>query len=431
MNLLVAGINHQSAPLALRERVAFAAADIEPALQDLVTLAGVGEVAMLSTCNRTELYLCADSELDWQPPLHALAQLRNIDGTELCAHAYFHRDAAAVEHMVRVAAGLDSMIVGEPQIFGQIKSAWAVAQEAATVGPVMGQVFPHVFSVAKKVRAQTAIGENPVSVAYTAVSLTRHLFSDLSGCTALLIGAGEMIDLVAKHLRERGIGRLVIANRTLAHAHELAEQYQAEAVMLADVPESLASSDIVVSSTGSQLPVLGKGAVESALKRRKHKPIMLIDIAVPRDIESEVGDLADAYLYTIDDLRDIVDDNRRARADEASKADAIIEQGVEAWCRAQREVGAVGAVRAYRDRAEQLRRTELEKALRALGRGDDASEVLQRLSRDLTNKLLHHPSTRIRSAAAEGEAQYLDIARDLLGIEDNTGSSAATGDESQ
>jgi glutamyl-tRNA reductase len=320
--------------------------------------------------------------------------------------------------MIQVASGLDSMVLGEPQIFGQLKSAFAVAEEAGTVGAEMLRLFPRVFAIAKRVRTDTAIGENPVSVAYAAVDLAGHIFADLGKTRALLIGAGETIDLVARHLSEAGVAQIVVANRTLGRARELADRFQAEAVLLADIPEQLVNADIVISSTGSQLPILGKGAVESALKQRKRRPILMIDLAVPRDIEAQVGDLRDAYLYSVDDLREIVEENLRNRRDEARKADVIIADGVREYQRELRSRDAVDTVKAFRTHAEQLRDAEVDKALKALERGQSAETVLNNLARALTNKLIHSPTIELRRASAEGRPEVLEVARELLGIRD-------------
>jgi glutamyl-tRNA reductase len=319
--------------------------------------------------------------------------------------------------MVQVASGLDSMVLGEPQIFGQLKSAYAVANEAGTVGSELGRVFPRVFSIAKRVRTDTAIGENPVSVAYAAVDLAGHIFTNLSESKALLVGAGETIELVARHLLEAGVTHIVIANRTLGRARELAQKFGAEAVLLAEIPDQLLEADIVITSTASQLPILGKGAVEQALKVRKHRPFLMVDIAVPRDIEPQVGDLRDVYLYSVDDLREIVDENLRSRRSEARKADLIIEEGVRLFMQEQRSLGAVDLVREYRQMADQLREQELDRALRALARGDDPGQLLAQLARGLTNKLIHAPTAGLKHASAEGREDQLSVARRLLGLE--------------
>ncbi|MFV0278796.1 MAG: glutamyl-tRNA reductase, partial [Parahaliea sp.] len=308
MNLLALGINHQSAAVEVRERVAFAPEQVGEALVALCEQPGVEDALILSTCNRTEIYVQAGEagvdEALAEKLVNWMAGYHHLSVGELRQAAYCHFGFDALEHVVRVASGLDSMILGEPQIFGQLKSAFAVAVDEGVVGAEFNRLFQRVFALAKRVRTDTAIGENPVSVAYAAVDLAGHIFADLSACSALLVGAGETVELVTRHLIEAGIRRITIANRTLGRARDLAQRFGAEAVLLADIPDQLARADIVISSTASQLPILGKGAVERAIKARKHRPMLMVDIAVPRDIEPEVGDLRDVYLYSVDDLRD-------------------------------------------------------------------------------------------------------------------------------
>ncbi len=418
MSLLVIGINHKSAPLAIRERVNFAPETMSEALADALIAARLDEVAILSTCNRTEIFAVAgDNDGADVRVLNWLGHYHHVPADELRDYLYVHEERAALQHMMKVAAGLDSMILGEPQIFGQMKSAYAVAAHSGAISSELGRIFPQVFATAKRVRTDTAIGENPVSVAYAAVNLTQHIFSDLSQSRALLIGAGETIELVARHLREKGVNDIVVANRTLGRARELAEQFRAEAVLLADIPEQLAKADIVISSTASQLPILGKGAVEHALKLRKHKPIFMLDLAVPRDIEEQVGELDDIYLYTVDDLKEIVDESRKSRESEARKADVIIAAGVEDFYQQLRALNAVSTVKDLRSKAEALRDLEVEKALRALARGDAPESVLTGLARNLTNKLLHSPSSQLRRASAMGRGEIINWSRELFELD--------------
>jgi len=418
MKLTALGINHNSASLDVRERVAFSAEQLMDALQEGCRRVGTDEMVILSTCNRTELLFTdgANSDVALEKALQWLAEYHNLDAEAIRAACYEYVGEEAMEHMIHVASGLDSMVLGEPQIFGQLKSAYAVAEESGTVGRELVRLFPRIFAIAKKVRTDTAIGENPVSVAYAAVDLAGRIFADFSETRALLIGAGETIDLVARHLVEAGVTQLVVANRTFGRARELAERFGAEAILLADIPEQLPAADIVISSTGSQLPILGKGAVESALKKRKRKPILMIDLAVPRDIEIQVGDLRDAYLYSVDDLREIVEENMRSRQDEARKADVIISEGIREYLHELRSRDAVDTVRAFRSQAERTRDAELEKAIKSLERGDTPEDVVNTLARSLTNKLIHSPTIELRRASAEGKPEVLALARDLLGI---------------
>ncbi|MFU8763691.1 MAG: glutamyl-tRNA reductase [Haliea sp.] len=428
MNLIALGINHNSAGVEVRERVAFAPEQVAEALEDACEQAGLDEVVILSTCNRTELYAMVPDNCNLADKsvrlIEWMANYHHLSSQELLQAAYHHEAGAALQHMVKVASGLDSMVLGEPQILGQLKSAYAVALEAGTIGGDLDRLFQRVFAIAKKVRTDTAIGENPVSVAYAAVDLAGHIFSDLSRCDALLVGAGETVELVARHLVEAGVRRIVIANRTLGRARELAQKFGAEAVLLADIPEHLLHSDIVITSTASQLPILGKGAVEQAIKARKHRPILMVDIAVPRDIEPQVAELPDIYLYTVDDLREIVEQNLRSRQSEARKADLLIDEGVAQVLEEVRSLAAVDTVRQYRDMAEGIREQEVQRALRSLARGDDPQQIVAQLARAITNKLIHAPTAGLKRASAEGRQDLLAGARKLLGLETAGGASA-------
>ncbi len=420
MGLIALGINHKSANVALRERVAFAPEQMAEALQDALTDAQLAEVVILSTCNRTELFAIVADEFIEGGEHRALGWLgayHHIPLSDLESCYYSYSDQNALRHIIQVTSGLDSMVLGEPQIFGQMKSAFAVAQEANSVGSELSRIFPHVFSVAKKVRTDTAIGKNPVSVAYAAVNLSHHIFSDLSETRALLIGAGETIELVARHLSENGVKNIVVANRTLGRARELAHRFGAEAVLLSEIPEQLVHADIVISSTASQLPILGKGAVEHALKLRKHRPILMVDIAVPRDIEEQVGELSDIYLYTVDDLTEIVDENKRNRESEARKADKLIDKGVENYLQQLRSLDVVSTLKAYRQQSEQTRDIELEKALKQLAKGENAEQVVTQLARSLTNKFMHKPSIEMKKASADGREDKVGWAHQLFGLQ--------------
>ncbi len=414
MTVFALGINHRTASLEIRERVAFAPEQMVAALQHAVDATGVGEVAILSTCNRTEIYAAngePESVLEW------LSRYHKVDDGELRECHYLYRGEEAVRHLMKVASGLDSMVLGEPQILGQLKSAYAVAREASTLDCCLEHLFQQAFAMAKRVRTETAIGESPVSVAYSAVSLSQQIFSDLADVHAMLIGAGETIELAARHLKVKGVKRITVANRTLNRAQNLAEQFNAEAILLSDIPNHLHHVDMVISSTASQLPILGKGAVESALKKRKHKPIFMVDIAVPRDIESEVGSLDDVYLYTVDDLQEVIHENIKSREDAAAIAAEIIEEGVQNWVRQLRVKSAAGTIRSLRQSLENLRDEEVQRAVLALQRGQDAEEVMRQLARNLTNKLLHKPTTRLRQVCEDGRTDHLELAHDLFDLE--------------
>lgn len=419
MSIWTLGINHKTAPVEVRERVTFDPASMNLVLKELQELECVSEVVVLSTCNRTEIYCTADDRCperitQW---LHAN---HDIERADLDASLYSLMDDNAVAHTMRVASGLDSLVLGEPQILGQMKSAFAVAQEAGTTGTELGRLFRQTFSIAKRVRTDTAIGQNPVSVAFAAVRMAQHIFADLKNSRALLIGAGETIELVARHLRHAGVEHMTLANRTLARAQNLAQEFHAEAVLLEDIPMVLPQADIVISSTASPLPILGKGMVEKALRKRRHKPMFMVDIAVPRDIEQEVGDLSDVYLYTVDDLRDIIEENVRSREDAAKQAEELIEAGVEHYMRELKALDAVSTLTDIRTHVEVLRDEQLEKALRQIQNGADPEKVLRTFAHTLGNKILHKPMTALRRAGSEGRIDVLDWSRELFDLDNRT-----------
>ncbi len=417
MPLFAVGINHKTAPVGIREKVAFEPSRVPEALLDLRAQTRVSEAAILSTCNRTEVVCCADQSsgdtiIDWFRHYHGL-QPEDVN-----PYVYVHPEQFAVQHLMRVASGLDSLVLGEPQILGQLKDAYTTAKKAGTVGIMLNRLFQHTFSVAKQVRTDTAIGASPVSVAFAAVNLAKQIFGDFPSQSALMIGAGETIELAARHLHENGIGRLIIANRTVERAHALAAEFNGVAIALAEIPDHLAEVDIVISSTASTLPILGKGAVESALKARRHKPMLMVDIAVPRDIEPEVADLEDVYLYTVDDLREIIDENIRSRQEAAQQAEEIIDTQVAHFMTWQQSLGAVATIQSYRHWAERTRDVEVGKALRALARGEAPDAVLNEFARLITNKLTHVPTTRLRHSGADGQEDLLKIAHHLFDIND-------------
>lgn len=430
MGIIALGINHKTAPVAVREKVSFDPATMPDVLQQLLhTLTPVTEVSILSTCNRTEIY-CSytdeGQEVDAQAGqalLTWLSQHHDVDEKTLLDSSYIHHNNDAVQHMMRVASGLDSLVLGEPQILGQFKSAFAVSQQAGTTGSDLGRLFRQTFTVAKEVRTNTAIGQNPVSVAFAAVSMAKHIFSDLSRSTALLIGAGETIDLVAKHLKDAGIKQIIVANRTLARAQKLAEQFHAEAVLLEDIAQELPRADIVISSTASPLPILGKGTVERAMKKRRHSPMFMVDIAVPRDIEEEVGDLNDVFLYTVDDLKDIIEENVKSRQDAAVQAEQLIISGVERFMRELRSLDVVSTVTSLRTHIESLKDECLSKARRQLANGDDPAKVLQQFAHTYTNKILHTPTKQMRKAGAEGQLEIMDWVQELFQLSDDANNS--------
>lgn len=419
MPLFALGLNHKTAPVAVREQVAFSTEQAMAALRDLTNLPAINEAAILSTCNRTEIYCQINDEHEANPAIDWFLQHHHLKGYDPKPYLYTHLDRNSINHLLRVACGLDSMILGEPQILGQLKAAFHMAEAAGTVGQQLGRLFQYAFSVAKQVRTETEIGANPISVAYAAVKLANQIFTDLKQQTALLIGAGETIHLVARHLHSSGIGKIIIANRSLERATELARTLNGQGIPLSMLSEYLIQADILISSTASSLPILGKGAVESALKKRKHRPIFMVDIAVPRDIEPEVGTLDDVYLYTIDDLETVIKDNLKSRQEAAQQAELIIETRVDDFIRWQQSLNAVATIRQYRESSERLSGEILTKAKHMLAKGKTPDEALQYLAHQLTRKLLHTPTTKLREAAEKGDHSLIELAHTLFTPKDH------------
>ncbi len=417
MSILAYGINHKTAPVSVREKVAFEPGQIIDALHDLVAQPTVQEAAIISTCNRTELY-CGLEIPDHKLITNWLSHYHNLGESDLQPYIYTHPDNLAVKHALRVAAGLDSLVLGEPQILGQMKDAYFAASQAGTLGGQLDRLFQHTFSVAKQIRTDTAIGASAVSVAFAAVSLAKQIFSNFQDHTALLVGAGETIELTARHLHESGIGRMIIANRTLDRAHKLAEEFNAYAIELSDIPGHLAEADIVISSTASPLPILGKGSVESALKIRKHRPMLMVDIAVPRDIEEQVSELNDVYLYTVDDLQEIIQEGLRSRQEAAQQAEEIIEQQVSHFMSWLQSLSAVSTIKAYREQAMVYSDEELKHARSLITNGMDPEKVLQQFAHRLTNKLTHTPSVVLKQAGYDGNFELFKLARELFNLKD-------------
>ena len=413
MTILALGLNHKTAPVDIRERVTFGPDIIAGALRSLKEHPAVEEAVILSTCNRTEAYCCLNAE-DHEPLADWMGEFHGLTTDRLTPYLYSHFDSDAIKHLLRVSCGLDSLVLGEPQILGQVKTAFQIATDAGTTGKLLSKLFQHAFSAAKQIRTDTAIGNSPVSVAFAAVSLAKQIFSDLSEQTALLIGAGETIELAARHLSQNGIGRVIVANRTVERAHALAAELDGYAIALTELSSHLAEADIVISSTASPLPVLGKGTVESALKERRHRPIFMVDIAVPRDIEPEVADLSDIYLYTVDDLDEVIQENRRSREEAAEQAEEIVEHYVGEYLGWLRSLDAVELIQDFRSYAERLRDEVIEKAQQQLRKGKSPEEVLQFMGRTLTNKLLHTPSSQLRQAGFNGQIELLEAANTLF-----------------
>lgn len=412
---LALGINHKTAPVEIREQVAFTPEQLQAACQELRAHSSIQEIAIVSTCNRTEIYTLIEAG-NLRPVLDWLSQFHGVPVEELMRYSYVHQDESAISHIMRVASGLDSMVLGEPQILGQIKDSYDFSKAENLLGTQLEHLFQQVFATAKQVRTETGIGNNPVSVAYAAVSLAQRIFTNLNKNSALLIGAGETIELVARHLRNAGVEKIYIANRTLERAADLAAEVGAQALTLSEIPDFLPKADIVISSTAAPLPILGKGMVERALKLRRHKPIFMVDIAVPRDIEPQVAELNDIYLFSVDDLQEVIDENLAARRKAADAAEAIIATKVQEFVRSLRIRDAGRMIRVFRGRAQNLANQELELALAELQQGQVAEEVLRKLARNLTNKWLHDPTLKIREASAENNGELLSAAAQLLDL---------------
>jgi len=404
------GINHHSAPLAIRERVAFNAEKLHQALADLTRSQPVKEVAILSTCNRTEIYCAAESPdvvIDW------LAQYHQVARGDIAPYLYTHDQPEAIRHAFRVASGLDSMVIGEPQILGQMKDAVRVAEESGTLGTQLHKLFQRSFSVAKEVRSTTAIGANIVSMAAAGVHLAERIFESVGEQRILFIGAGEMIELCAAHFCARQPKQVTIANRTLERGRALAERFNGTAIRLDEIGEHMAQHDIVVSCTASPLPIIGLGMVERAIKARRHRPMFMIDLAVPRDIEEEVGNLDDVFLYAVDDLAQVVESGLESRQAAVVEAEDIIAARVQdflGWLAAR---DTVPVIRSLRDSAERMRRHEMEHAIKLLTKGEAPEKVLEHLSHRLTNKFLHAP-TQALNLVEESERDELQAAASRL-----------------
>lgn len=418
MSLIIFGINHETAPVEMREKVAFSPESLLEALTALKQRQDVHESVILSTCNRTELYVEAD-KLSGEQLCHWLAEFHGIDGQALWSKAYMHENKQAARHLMEVASGLNSLILGEPQIFGQLKQAFTSAKHVGTVSSGFEKLFQRSFSAAKKVRSETDIGENAVSVAFAAVKLAKHIFEDVAKSKVLLIGAGETIELVATHLAEQGVSNIIVANRTISKGETLAKQFKAETITLSQLHSRLPDADIVISSTASQLPLVGKGMVETAVKQRRYKPMLLIDLAVPRDIEEECTDLDGAYLYTIDDLQSIVADNLASREKAATCAKTMLQEEVEQWETWKNQQEHIDLVKRLRQKHEAEKQRLLQRAKNLLQEGQDAESVLTELANKLTNSLSHAPTSAIKMAAEEQDTVMLSKLADVYQLQED------------
>ncbi len=418
MRLIAYGLDHQTAPLALREQVAIADAMLPEALRELRAQPGIEEALILSTCNRTELY-CSVHEGAEPVPAQWLHARHCLPAGRLDDMLRQWSEREAVRHLFRVATGLESMVLGEPQILGQLKEAYQHAHTAGTLDVTLERLLQNTFAVAKRVRTDTGIGTQPVSVAYTAVRLAERLFTDIAHACVLLIGAGETIELAARHLSERRVARLTVVNRTVGHALALVQRTGGLAAALSDLPAQLAEADIVISSTASPAPIIDRAMVQQALARRRHRPMFMVDLAVPRDIAAEVAELRDVFVYSIDDLRQVVDEGRRVREAAAEEAQTLIELQVERFCAWRKALAAHNPVQTLRRAAGQQRDEVLARAQAMIAHGKSPDEALAFLANTLTNKLLHTPSVKLREAAEQGDTELLRAAARLYGCPAN------------
>lgn len=414
MSILIVGVNHKTAPVAIREKVSFAPDNMPAALLSAHQV--VPEGLILSTCNRTEIYAASHQQQPVENLVEWLAGWHSMPAADLKPYLYTYQQDEAVRHALRVACGLDSLVLGEPQILGQLKSALQAASDSSVTGHQLNRLMQHAFSTAKRVRTQTSIGANPISVAFAAVSLAKQIFSHLEKQTALLIGAGETIELVGKHLAANNIGNILVANRSVDKAQKLAAEYGGKGISLQELADQLPQADIVISSTASPVPILGKGTVERALKIRKHRPMFMVDIAVPRDIEQEVSQLDDVYLYTVDDLQSVIEENLQSRRAAAEQAEGMVTEEVEkfmAWLRAQDHMDTI---RQFRARADHIRQEVFDKASALLHNGKSPEEALQFLAHTLTNKLSHDATQAMHHAARSGDHLLLEHAKILFNL---------------
>jgi glutamyl-tRNA reductase len=411
MQLLAVGLNHTTAPVSLREQLALAPDQLGQAVQAArgwfarLDSRGGDEAAILSTCNRTEMYAASAAPNPLDASAHFLADYHHLNFAELRAHLYMLPQNDAVRHAFRVASGLDSMVLGEPQILGQMKDAVRTADAAGGLGTYLHQLFQRSFAVAKEVRSTTAIGAHSVSMAAAAVRLSQRIFDQISDQKVLFIGAGEMIELCATHFAAHNPKSITVANRTMERGATLAARFNGKAIRLADLPEQLAQFDIVISCTASTLPLLGLGLVERAIKARRHRPIFMVDLAVPRDIEPEVARLDDVFLYTVDDLAQVVQTGIEGRQAAVSQAEAIIETRVQSFMHWMGDRAVVPVIRELHESSELLRQAELERARKMLARGDDVEAVLEALSKGLTAKFLHGPQQALHTAQGDERAR--------------------------
>ncbi len=417
MDIFVVGLNHKTSPVEVREKLALQPEEIETKFQDILG-ANVREIAALSTCNRVEFYFWGEEE-GVSELIDFVCDLKGVPIEEIKKYLYVYKGEKAVIHVFRVASSLDSMVLGEPQIIGQFKDAFELSQKAGLTGPFINQLMSKALSTSKKVRTRTGIGEAAVSVSYAAVELAEKIFGDLTSCVCALIGAGEMAELAARHLKDAGIKKLLVVNRTFERALELAKELEAHPMSFYEFNDALLESDIVITSTASQTFILDRPNIEKIMRKRKHRPIFLIDIAVPRDIAPEVDEVENVYLYNIDDLEAVVEENRKRREKEAVKAESIVREEAQkfvSWLKTQEIVPIIVALR---ERAEAIRQAELKKTLAKLNLSDKELKALEAMSSSIVNKLLHPVFSYVKRNSVSGDAKrIIPIVKEMFSLED-------------
>lgn len=417
MPVSILGINHKTAPVDIREKVAFSPESIGDSLQRLKSHTQLDEVAIISTCNRMEIVFRSEvnnadeiaQQLQADKVTHWLADFHELKIDQVQNFTYYHSGQSAIRHIMRVACGLDSMVLGEPQILGQVKDAYGYANHAGTIGLYLNRLFQQTFSLAKQVRTDTQIGESAVSVAYAAVTLAKRIFADFKPINALFIGAGETIELAARHLSRQGVTNMHMANRTVERAQNLADEFKATAYGLSSLPELVAQADVIISSTASPVPIIGKGLMEKAIKQRRHRPVFMVDLAVPRDIEPEVSELNDVYLYTVDDMQDVIKENLKVRQEAAQEAKDIIEVHGQKYVNWLQSLSAVSMLKDFRAQVDEIKNNELNRSIAKLNGQEGVEQVLTEFANRLAQKFMHAPSKLIREAGESKQQQILEV----------------------
>jgi glutamyl-tRNA reductase len=417
MPLFTIGISHHTAPIEIREKVAIPRDELDARVESLCALPGIEEALILGTCNRTEIY-CLSGEGGRETVTDWIHRSNGIPDGQLDEHIYTHQGEEAARHLVRVASGLDSLVLGETQILGQLKDAWQHAHDTDSLGKVLDRLFQHTFAAAKSIRTNSGISEHPVSVAYTAVVLARQIFGNLTSQTVVLVGAGEMVQLCGRYLVDHGIDKLLILNRSKAKAEEIAAELDATAMTLDRLDEALPRADILISSTASPTPVIVKKDIKTALRKRRHRPMFLVDIAMPRDIEPEISKIKDVYLYSIDDLQQVVDENMQQRSEAARSAQSSVDEAVAAFMRWLYGMRAARTLKRIREQSHEFEQDLTGRAINRLQAGQNPEQVIHQLASTLTNKILHLPSKRLREAAEEQDYEVLKAADRIFRRED-------------